>query len=71
MAIDREILLHMMTTCVFIVYTDVGRDLEIEALLQGSLACFFFVLGNIMRQMAYRYGPGGPIEALTSTRCIF
>ena len=40
-------------------------------LIEGSITGVFFVVGGLFHSMAFRYGPGGPINALVGTSCIY
>jgi len=40
-------------------------------LIEGSITAVFFILGGILNSMAFRYGPGGPINTLVGTQCIY
>ena len=39
--------------------------------IEGSIVAIFFILGDVFRSLAFRYGPGGPINALVGTQVIY
>mmetsp|Transcript_31507 Transcript_31507/g.41716 ORF Transcript_31507/g.41716 Transcript_31507/m.41716 type:complete len:272 (+) Transcript_31507:253-1068(+) len=69
-AIDAQIYMNIVATGLYIAYI-VQDEFKASELLEGSIVAIFFILGDIFRSMAFRYGPGGPINALVGTQVIY
>ena len=55
---------------VYFVYLGTN-EFEAHILVEGSIVALFFILGTTFMTLAFRYGPGGPINALVSTQIIY
>ena len=60
----------MVATTLYLVYI-AQNEFKLNELLEGSVTAVFFILGDVFRSMAFRYGPGGPINALVGTQVIY
>lgn len=69
-AIDAQIYQNMVASILYLVYIN-NNGFVASEFLEGSIVAIFFILGDIFRSMAFRYGPGGPINALVGTQCIY
>ena len=69
-AIDAQIYQNMVATMLYLAYIS-QNEFKANELLEGSITAVFFILGDIFRSMAFRYGPGGPINALVGTQVIY
>ena len=70
LAIDSQIYQNLVATCLYIAYI---AQFEFDAgeFLEGSIIAIFYILGDICLALSYRYGPGGPINALLGTQTIY
>ena len=66
LALDAQIYQNLVATMLYLAY--VGQnEFKASELMEGSVVAVFFILGDVFRSMAFRYGPGGPINALVGT----
>ena len=66
LAIDSQIYQNLFATIVYVVYLT-KFEFELNILVEGSVFAVFQIIGMTAMSLAYRYGPGGPINALIST----
>jgi len=69
-AIDAQIYMNVVASILYIAYV-MQYEFKANELIEGSITAIFFILGDIFRSMAFRYGPGGPINALVGTQVIY
>ena len=70
LAVDAQVYQNVLATLIYLVIT-FREGFEGKLLLEGSLTAIFFLIGDICRTLAYKDGPGGPINALTNTSAIY
>ena len=71
LAIDCQLSLGALMTFYYIVFLTSGHDFVWREILEGSATGFFFMLGAILNIVAYNTGPGGPINALSSSQIVY
>ena len=69
-AIDSQIFQNAVATLLYIAYIS-QNEFKMHELVEGSITAVFFILGDVFRSLAFRYGPGGPINALVGTQVIY
>lgn len=62
--------MNIVATALYVAYIS-QNEFSMSELIEGSIVAIFFILGDIFRSMAFRYGPGGPINALVGTQVIY
>ena len=65
-AIDSQIYQNLVASALYVAYV-VQYEFDATEFLQGAIVAVFFILGDVFRSMAFRYGLGGPINALVGT----
>ena len=70
LAIDAQIYMNIVATGLYIAYVS-QFGFRLNEFLEGSLTAVFFILGDVFRSLAFRYGPGGPINALVGTQVVY
>ena len=70
LANDTQIYMNIVATALYLAYI-YQNDFKANELMEGSITAVFFILGDLFRSMAFRYGPGGPISALVGTEVIY
>ena len=58
--------MNIAATGLYVAYI-MQNEFRINEFLEGSITAVFFILGDVFRALAMRYGPGGPINALICT----
>ena len=62
--------MNIVATGLYIAYI-LQDEFNGRELAEGSIVAVFFILGDVFRSMAFRDGPGGPINALVGTQVIY
>lgn len=70
LAIDSQIYQNLVASVLYVAYV-AQFEFSASEFFQGSIVAVFFILGDIFRSMSFRYGPGGPINALVGTQTIY
>ena len=69
-AIDSQIYMNLIATVLYVAYLQ-QNEFKIWEFLAGSIVAVFFILGYVFSTVAYRHGPGGPINALVGTQVVY
>ena len=69
-AIDAQIYMNIVATGLYVAYI-MQNEFRVNEFVEGSIVAVFFILGDVFRSLAFRYGPGGPINALVGTQVIY
>ena len=70
LTIDSQIYQNAIASILYIFYLS-EADFKLNILVEGSIFAVFQITGMLCMSLAYRYGPGGPINALTSTQIMY
>lgn len=70
LAVDGILFQNVVATFIYLAYVN-KNGFDASELLQGSITAVFFIIGDVTRSMAFRYGPGGPINALVGTMVVY
>lgn len=70
LSIDFQIYMNIVASGLYIAYIQ-QNEFVLHEFIEGSIVAIFFILGDVFRSLAFRYGPGGPINALVGTQVIY
>jgi len=70
LAIDGQLVSHLLLTITFVVYTAV-TGFEKTEFWEGQVASVFYLIGNHLCSLAFASGPGGPVNAILATQAIY
>lgn len=62
--------MNIVATGLYVAYI-MQNEFRVNEFVEGSIVAIFFILGDVFRSLAFRYGPGGPINALVGTQVIY